>query len=99
LTENLPDACLFCGRPAPCGRVAASTYRSLCGEPFRADRARHFFNEENGFAVLKVKAKGHRDQITGIGSLPSVSAGKWVTPEGRWVQDRETMLGYRKGSR
>ena len=22
-----------------------------------------FFNEENGFAVLKVKAKGHRDQV------------------------------------
>ena len=48
-----------------------------------------FFNEENGFAVLKVKAKGHRDQVTVIGSLPSVSAGEWVTAEGRWVQDRE----------
>ncbi len=48
-----------------------------------------FFNEENGFAVLKVKAKGHRDQVTVIGSLPSVSAGEWVTAEGRWIQDRE----------
>ncbi len=48
-----------------------------------------FFNEENGFAVLKVKAKGHRDQVTVVGSLPSVSAGEWVTAEGRWVQDRE----------
>jgi exodeoxyribonuclease V alpha subunit len=27
-----------------------------------------FFNEENGFAVLKVKAKGNRDQVTVIGS-------------------------------
>src|ERR1022692_2770043 len=48
-----------------------------------------FFNEENGWAVLKVKAKGHRDQVTILGSLPSVSAGEWVTAEGRWVQDRE----------
>jgi exodeoxyribonuclease V alpha subunit len=29
-----------------------------------------FFNEENGWAVLKVKAKGHRDQVTVLGSLP-----------------------------
>jgi exodeoxyribonuclease V alpha subunit len=48
-----------------------------------------FFNEENGFAVLKVKAKGHRDQVTVVGSLPSVSAGEWLTAEGKWVQDRE----------
>src|SRR5881394_2885468 len=54
-----------------------------------------FFNEENGFAVLKVKAKGHRDQVTVIGSLPSVSAGEWVTAEGRWIQDREFGLQFR----
>src|ERR1019366_3998852 len=48
-----------------------------------------FFNEENGWAVLKVKDKGHRDQVTVLGSLPSVSVGEWVTAEGRWVQDRE----------
>jgi exodeoxyribonuclease V alpha subunit len=48
-----------------------------------------FFNEENGFAVLKVKAKGHRDLLTVVGSLPSVSAGEWVTAEGHWVHDRE----------
>ena len=48
-----------------------------------------FWNEENGFAVLKVKAKGHRDQVTVVGSLPSVSAGEWLTAEGKWVQDRE----------
>ena len=48
-----------------------------------------FFNEENGWAVLKVKAKGLRDLVTVVGSLPSVSAGEWMTAEGRWVQDRE----------
>ena len=54
-----------------------------------------FFNEENGFAVLKVKAKGHRDQVTVVGSLPSVSAGEWLTAEGHWVQDREFGLQFR----
>jgi exodeoxyribonuclease V alpha subunit len=48
-----------------------------------------FFNEENGFAVLKVKARGQREEVTVVGALPSVSAGEWLTAEGRWVQDRE----------
>lgn len=48
-----------------------------------------FFNEENGFAVLKVQVKGHRELLTVVGSLPSVSAGEWVTAEGQWVRDKE----------
>jgi len=48
-----------------------------------------FFNEENGFGVLQVKARGHRDLVKVVGSLPSVSAGEWVNAQGRWVQDRE----------
>ena len=48
-----------------------------------------FFNEESGWAVLKVKAKAYRDLVAVVGSLPSVSAGESVTTEGRWVQDRE----------
>lgn len=54
-----------------------------------------FFNEENGFAVLKVKAMGHRDHVTVIGSLPSVSAGEWVNAQGRWIRDREFGLQFR----
>ncbi|MDB6037684.1 MAG: ATP-dependent RecD-like helicase [Verrucomicrobiales bacterium] len=54
-----------------------------------------FFNEENGFAVLKVKAQGHRDEITVLGSLPSVNAGEWVTAEGQWIRDREFGLQFR----
>ncbi len=48
-----------------------------------------FFNEENGFAVLKVKARGHREEVTVVGSLPAVSAGEWLTAEGQWVQDKQ----------
>ncbi|MDB6151840.1 MAG: ATP-dependent RecD-like helicase, partial [Chthoniobacteraceae bacterium] len=48
-----------------------------------------FHNEETGFAVLRVKSKGHRDLVTVVGSLASVSAGEWITARGRWVRDRD----------
>jgi len=48
-----------------------------------------YHNEETGFAVLRVKAQGHRDLVTVVGSLPSVTAGEWITAEGRWVRDKE----------
>jgi len=48
-----------------------------------------FYDEDAGFGVLKVKAQGHRELVTVVGSLPSVSAGEWLTAQGRWVQDRE----------
>ena len=48
-----------------------------------------FFNEENGFAILKLNVKGHRQEVTVVGSLPAVNPGEWLTAEGHWVQDRE----------
>ena len=54
-----------------------------------------FTNEDSGFSVLKVKVKGHRDLVTVVGSLPSVSAGEWLTAQGHWVQDREFGLQFR----
>ena len=54
-----------------------------------------FFNEENGFVVLKVKAKGHRDQVAVVGSLPSASPGEWLTAEGRWERNREFGMQFR----
>src|SRR5687768_11969979 len=47
-----------------------------------------FFNEENGFAVLRLKVESRRDLITVVGNLPAVSAGEWLTAEGQWVRDR-----------
>ena len=38
-----------------------------------------FFNEDNGYGVLKVKAEGHRDLVAVVGSLASVGAGEWLT--------------------
>lgn len=48
-----------------------------------------YFNEENGFAVLRVQVRGHRELVTVVGRLPSVSAGEWIVAEGYWVHDRE----------
>ena len=48
-----------------------------------------YFNEETGFAVLRVKAGGHRDLVTVVGSLPSATAGEWLNATGTWVRDRE----------
>jgi len=54
-----------------------------------------FFNEENGFVVLKVKARGHREDVAVVGSLPSANPGEWLTAEGRWVRDRQFGLQFR----
>jgi len=54
-----------------------------------------FFNEETGFAVLKVKARARRELVTVVGSLASVNAGEWLTAEGRWSQDKQFGLQFR----
>jgi exodeoxyribonuclease V alpha subunit len=54
-----------------------------------------FFNEESGFAVLRVKVQGQRELVTVLGSLPSVSAGEWLTAEGWWVRDTEHGLQFK----
>ena len=47
-----------------------------------------FHNAENGFCVLRIKARGHRELITVIGHAAVISAGEWVTASGEWVNDR-----------
>ena len=54
-----------------------------------------FFNEESGFAVLRVKVRGQRDLVTVLGSLPSVSAGEWLTAKGWWIRDKEHGLQFK----
>jgi len=54
-----------------------------------------FFNEDTGFAVLKVKAKGQRELVTVVGSLPAVSPGEWLNAEGQWIRDRQFGLQFR----
>ena len=54
-----------------------------------------FFNEDSGFAVLKLKVKGHRELVTVVGALPSVSPGEWLHAQGYWVRDREHGLQFK----
>jgi len=54
-----------------------------------------FHNPENGFAVLKVHARGKRDLITVVGHTPAVSAGEWITASGLWISDRTHGLQFK----
>jgi len=45
--------------------------------------------------VLKVKAKGHREDVAVVGSLPSATPGEWLTAEGRWERNREFGMQFR----
>src|SRR6202030_2885218 len=47
-----------------------------------------FHNGENGFCVLRAKARGHRDLVTVIGHAAVISAGEWITASGEWINDR-----------
>lgn len=47
-----------------------------------------FHNAENGFCVIRIKARGHRDLVTMVGHAAIISAGEWITASGEWVNDR-----------
>ena len=47
-----------------------------------------FHNADNGFCVLRVKVKGHKDLVTVTGSAPSISAGEYIKCSGIWHNDR-----------
>jgi exodeoxyribonuclease V alpha subunit len=47
-----------------------------------------FHIAENGFCVLRLKARGHRELVTTVGHVAVISPGEWVTASGEWVNDR-----------
>ena len=47
-----------------------------------------YHNPDNGFCVLRTKARGHRDLVTVVGHAAMVTAGEWITASGEWVNDR-----------
>src|ERR1700677_4038412 len=54
-----------------------------------------FHNEENGFAVLRVKARGKRDLVTVVGHAAVISAGEFIQASGDWNNDRQHGLQFR----
>src|SRR5256885_2662162 len=54
-----------------------------------------FHNEENGFCVLRVKARGHRDLATVVGYTAAISAGEWIAATGEWTTDRTHGVQFR----
>ncbi|SFK90923.1 helix-hairpin-helix domain-containing protein, partial [Methylocapsa palsarum] len=54
-----------------------------------------FHNEENGFAVLKVKARGRRELVTLVGHAAFISAGEFVHAVGVWLTDRMHGLQFK----
>jgi exodeoxyribonuclease V alpha subunit len=47
-----------------------------------------YHNADNGFCVLRTKARGYRDVVTVVGHAATIAAGEWITASGEWVNDR-----------
>src|SRR2546421_8220490 len=47
-----------------------------------------YHNPENGFCVLRAKARGHRELVTLVGHAATIAAGEWITASGEWINDR-----------
>jgi len=58
----------------PQAQLESSTREVLAGLVERIT----FHNVENGFCVLRIKARGHRELITVIGHAAVIAAGEWV---------------------
>ena len=54
-----------------------------------------FHNPDNGFCVLRVKARGQRDLITITGHAAIISAGELVQASGSWINDRTHGVQFR----
>jgi len=70
---------------------AAPSRETLVGSVERVT----FHNEENGFAVLKVKARGRRDLVSVVGHAASISAGEFIHAVGVWITDRTHGLQFK----
>src|SRR6266853_2625365 len=54
-----------------------------------------FHNADNGFCVLRIKARGHRDLVTVLGAAPSIAAGEYIQASGTWENHREHGVQFR----
>jgi exodeoxyribonuclease V alpha subunit len=54
-----------------------------------------FHNIDNGYCVLRVRARGHREVVTVVGTLQHPVAGEYVEAAGAWVTDRQHGLQFK----
>jgi exodeoxyribonuclease V alpha subunit len=67
--------------PMPHALKASTPIEALAGLVERVT----FHNDENGFCVLRVKARGQRDLITDLGHAAMIAAGEFVQASGTWI--------------
>ena len=48
-----------------------------------------YHNQDNGFCVLRVKARGFRDLVTVVGSASILSGGEYIEAVGSWKNDAQ----------
>lgn len=54
-----------------------------------------YHNPENGFCVLRLNARGHRDLVTLVGNCPAVSSGEWIDASGKYERDGNYGMQFR----
>ena len=86
-TRRLPAKAKILKPPAH----AAPSRETLVGSVERVT----FHNEESGFAVLKVKARGRRDLVAVVGHAAFISAGEFIHAVGVWLTDRTHGLQFK----
>jgi len=47
-----------------------------------------YYNTENGYCVLRVKAEKHKDLITVVGHASMIPAGEFIQASGIWINDK-----------
>jgi exodeoxyribonuclease V alpha subunit len=82
--RNAGEAGSWKGAKNVANTAQAPTSEALAGLVERVT----FHNPENGFCVLRVKARGQRDLVTVVGHAAMISAGEFVQMSGAWVNDR-----------
>jgi exodeoxyribonuclease V alpha subunit len=75
------------------GQDALSLSEHLVGSIERVT----FHNDETGFCVLRVKARGHRKPVAVVGHAPAVAIGEVVEASGEWLHDRNHGVQFRAG--
>ena len=89
--QSVRGAVRYCGERREHRRSATNDFRfSTSSREVLAGLVERvtLHNEENGFCVLRTKARGQRELVTVVGQAASISAGEWITASGEWINDR-----------